>query len=271
MNYAANNLRDYYNSKYDQPKSDSEAILTLIKVYQTEMGEYTEKIGDGIGEVYRELLSKGLPSYYWILESIHRTAKKKEEKRHFGYMIGTLRNWSLYGFGKTLTDEEEEIYDFFKEVTCIELSSNARILISSLVGNYGALKVMRSISNLKDTDASTIFAEILGRSMIERYAESIPEVSVSSTPKKKALSPPKQASKRNQQRKPNDNLKLMISYIEDFLKANGVSRPTDIAIHLNELGFNNITPKNITSHLGTVMKNTGNVVKVGVGKYSLKK
>lgn len=270
MDYANKNLRDYYDTKYQQPKSDNEAILTIIKVYQTEMNDYSEKIGEGIHEVYRELLGKGLPSYYWLLEAIHRTSKKIEAKRSFGYIVGTLRNWSLYGFGNTVSDEEEEIFDFFKEVTGVELTGNSRKMISSLMGNFGAFKVMRSISGLKDNDVSVIFAEILGKAMMEKYNEYIVPIE---QPKKVLLNEEKPKPKQERSSKAKSTIKstgtqkAMIPYVVEFLKNNGVSRPTDIANHLNEKGFSNVTQRNITSHLSTVMKNA-NVVKVGIGQYS---
>jgi len=270
MDYAMNNLFDYYNQKYPLPKNDVEAINTIIRVYQTEIGDCNEKIGEGIGEIYRELLGKGQPAYYWFLEAIHRTSKKKEEKRSFGYIVGTLRNWSLYGFGNTLTGEEEEVYDFFMEVTGTQLTSESRKFISHLMGTYGALKLMRSIAALREVDASLMYAELLRRVTAEKYNENLglgkPKRINYITPLNGLPNPNRSVRKYN--RSTGDELKQLIHHVEEYLKTNGISTPTDIVNYLNANGFNKFTQKNISSYLVTVMKKTNKVVKVTTGQYA---
>ena len=283
IDYTLSNLRNHYDKIYDKPQSDSEAISLLCNVYSEEMKKtINQEVKDGIGEYYRQLLGKGLPSYYWILEAIHRTAKKREEKRHFRYVVGTLKNWSLYGFGNTYTGEEEEIFDYFSEITNFELTHDSRKVISALMGRYGAFKVMRNMPSVSQVDVALILSEILANKMIDRYdknnlkelstIESLPEGKTKEVSKVKTTKA--SSKKQDKNKKPTalrESTKLMILYVEEYLQSRkGYFSPTEIANFLIEKGYSNINPRNMTSNLTTIMKNSNHVVKVGTGKYQYK-
>lgn len=260
-----NNLRDYYDKQYSIPSTDSEAIKIILEVYEKEMGNITPAIKNGISEVYRELLGKGLPSYYWMLEAIHRTSKKKESKKSFPYIVGTLRNWSLYGFGNTLTNEEEEIYDYFTEITGLKITPDSRLLLSSIMGTFGAFKLMRTLPELKNIDLSVIVVEMLGRLMKEKYEPK-------SEPVRLAIietATTKQLPSAKQKKTPlsNDTNKAIKEIVELLSKSEKPLRPTDIANHLSEKGFTRFNQKNMTSNLLSFMNNEPKIVKIGIGQY----
>lgn len=268
IDFTYNNLRDYYDSRYTRPKSDSEAIETIANVYQETMGNLTPSTKTGIAEVYRELLGKGLPSYYWMLEAIHRTSKKRESKKSFPYIVGTLRNWALYGFGNTLTNEEEEIYDYFTEITGLKITPDSRKLLSSIIGTFGAFKLMRTMPELKDVDMSLVIVEMLGRVMREKYMSSeqtkivVDEIAVTIPP---VLTP---AQSVKSTRTPNNNTKEVIREVVELLKKSETAlRPTDIAKYLNDKGFSKFNQKNMTSQLMSFMNSDKKIVKIGTGKY----
>jgi hypothetical protein len=302
IDYSLINLRGHYDKKYNEiPKTDQEAISFLINVYSEEFRDRTpaQSVKDGIGEIYRELLGKGLPSYYWMLEAIHRTAKKRVEKRTFGYVVGTLRNWALYGFGNTLTDEEEELFDYFNEITGANITAESRKMITALLGRYGAIKLMRNLPDLRHIDVSVYLVEILARGMMDKYDEALPPP-VSNEPSRKDVTPINSvpALSDGKRTKPKDNSKdkskdkvkvnnpdrpkrkggiplsekskLMIMFVEDFVREKGTARPVEIAKYLMENGYDNVSQKNISSHMVTVLRNSEHISKVGKGIFEYK-
>ncbi|MCY9737469.1 hypothetical protein M5X17_27590 [Paenibacillus alvei] len=273
-------LKEYYDAKYHKPNNDVEAIEQIIEVYNNEMKiSPTQSIKDGISEIYRELLGKGLPAYYWLLEAVHRTAKKNEDKRTFGYIVGTIRNWTLYGFGNTLTGEEEEIFDYFTELTGLNITKDSRLMITSYMGTYGALKLMRTMPELKDVDISVIVAEILGRVMKEKYnPEYRQEINVALSENQKMITnqatnqPPKRAyTKRSTSSKAKDKRKQkeLTDLIQILEQSQEAVRPKDLADKLNQMGHKRFTNKNMTSNLNTFMNANSDIIKVDTGRYWL--
>lgn len=162
-------LETYYDERYNKPKNDHEALVVLWTVYKKEMKHFDATIKDGIAETYREMKSKGIPAFYWFLEAIHRTSKKKQIKHSYSYIVGMLRNWVLYGFGNTMTSEEEEVFTFFAEMADVEMSNDARHAVSALMGKYGSFKLMRVMHQLAAVDKGVLMADMLNRMMIERF------------------------------------------------------------------------------------------------------
>lgn len=164
-------MSTYYAEMYGNPTSDSDAINKLADIYEDLFDEVpTQEVKEGIAEYYRILINRGLPAYLWILEGLHVTSKKEKSKRNFPYVVGMLRTWMKYGFGHIPNQEEEELIEYFKEVTGFEVSLKARRVMQSLMGRFGLVKVTRMINELKnDTDMSLILMLQLQTMMEDKF------------------------------------------------------------------------------------------------------
>lgn len=164
-------LIEHYAEKYGTPANDEEAIKQLCIIYRELMNVVvmSKDVSDGIGEYYRLINHRDLPAFEWILEAIHVTSKKSQEKRNFKYIVGMLRQWLKYGFGHIPNSEEAEVIDYFEEVIGTGISAEARSVIENLMGRYGAIKVTRMIGSLdsSDLDISLVKANTL-KNLIER-------------------------------------------------------------------------------------------------------
>lgn len=164
-------MSQYYTSKYGTPKDDNDAIYKLVSIYKDLFGDIpTQEVKEGIGEYFRILTNRELPAYLWILESLHVTSKKDKSKRNFPYCVGMLRTWMKYGFGHIPNQEEEELAEYFHEVTGFDVSFKARRVLQTLMGKYGLIKVTRMINELKDeTDKSLLLMLQLQSMMDEKF------------------------------------------------------------------------------------------------------
>ncbi|MDR4436205.1 hypothetical protein [Bacillus tequilensis] len=141
----------YYTEKYGTPTSPSDAISKLVAMYRDLFDEIPkQEVKEGIAEYYRILCSRELDAYIWIAECLHVTAKKEKQKRTFAYCVGMLRSWMKNGFGHLPNQEEDELVDYFQEVTGFEVKHQARSVIQNLMGKYGIIKVTRMIGNLEN-------------------------------------------------------------------------------------------------------------------------
>lgn len=170
-------LKEYYEERYGKPNGDRETLDVLYDIFK-ELMHYnfvTAEVKEGISEYYRLIQNRGLPAYEWILEAFHVVSKKSVEKRNFPYVIGMLRGWLKFGFGHIPSQEEEEIVDYFQEVTGTEVSSDTRQLLQNMMGRYGVLKMTRMISSLpkeKDNlDLSKVMAEKLSELLASKYLD----------------------------------------------------------------------------------------------------
>jgi hypothetical protein len=177
-------LETYYEKEYGKPKDDNDAIEILQRVYRNKVRHSisTIEIRQGIAEYYRVLATKGLPAFVWMLEAIHSLAKKNPNKQTFPYMIGMIRQWMIHGFGHMPSQEEDEVTNYFLEITCLpEASVNAKRIIKNLMGTYGIVKLTRSIGELNDgmsLDLSLLFAEQLKNALEGKYASAKADVVV---------------------------------------------------------------------------------------------
>ena len=168
-------LIEHYADKYGKPNNDEEAIKQLCIIYRVLMNVVvlSKDVSDGIGEYYRLINHRGLPAFEWILESIHVTSKKSQEKRNFKYIVGMLRQWLKYGFGHIPNAEETEVMEYFEEVIGTSVSTEARGVIENLMGRYGAIKVTRMIGSLNsdDLDVSLVKANTLKNLIESKYPD----------------------------------------------------------------------------------------------------
>lgn len=166
-------LIEHYSEKYGKPKTDEDSIRQLCIIYRDLMNVVvlSKDVSDGIGEYYRVINHRGLPAFEWILEAIHVTSKKSQEKRNFKYIVGMLRQWLKYGFGHIPNAEETEIMEYFEETIGANISAEARSIIENLMGTYGAIKVTRMIGSLEtgDIDVSLVKANSLKELMQTKY------------------------------------------------------------------------------------------------------
>ncbi len=147
-------LKDFYLEKYGTPKNDLEAIKMLCLIYKDLIGNPSVEVTEGIAEYYRLITSRGLPAFYWLVEAFHVISKKAKEKQTMPYIIGMLRSWMKHGFGHIPSSEEEDVVNYVQEVVGTELSSDARNMIQTLLGTYGAVKCAIATSELKDCDVT---------------------------------------------------------------------------------------------------------------------
>lgn len=170
-------LKEYYEERYGKPSGDKETLEMLCNVFKDLM-QYnfiTNEVREGISEYYRLIQNRGLPAYEWMLEAFHVVSKKVSEKRNFPYVIGILRGWLKFGFGHIPSQEEEEIVDYFQEVTGTEVSSDTRQILQNLMGRYGVVRMTRVISSLpkekESLDLSKIMAELLSELLENKYTD----------------------------------------------------------------------------------------------------
>lgn len=166
----ADNLIQTYATRYEKPSDDSEAIAQLGDIFNDLMGYVSDDVREGIGEYYRILSNRSLPAFEWILEAMHVASKKGDQKRNFPYVVGMIRRWMKYGFGYIPSQEEEEVVDYFEEVTGMEVTTKARTVIQHLMGTYGAIKVTRMIGSLSK-DRDYYMACILKQLLEEKYSD----------------------------------------------------------------------------------------------------
>lgn len=168
-------LTEHYISKYGRPDTDEEAVRQLCVIYRDlfDVVVLSKDVSDGIGEYYRLIKHRGLPAFEWMLEAIHVTSKKSQEKRNFKYIVGMLRQWLKYGFGHIPNAEESEIMDYFEETVGVAVSTEARSVIENLMGTYGAIKVTRMIGSLEsgNIDVSLLKANTLRDLMKTKYTK----------------------------------------------------------------------------------------------------
>lgn len=163
-------MSKYYEKRYGKPINDNDAIKKLITIYDDLFGEpATQTVRDAIAEYYRIISSRDLPAYEWILEALHVTSKKDKEKRNFPYCVGMLRSWLKYGFGHIPNQEEDEIVEYFEEITGCEMTLQARRVLQNLMGKYGAIKVTRMLNELKDQDKAYMLMLYLQKIMDNKY------------------------------------------------------------------------------------------------------
>jgi len=171
-NAVADNLSETYAARYAKPKTDAEAIDKLVRIFKNLMGECPVEVKNGIGEYYRILANRQLPAFEWMAEAFHVASKKEEQKRNFRYVVGMLRSWMKFGFGHIPSQEEEEVVNYFEEVTGTRVTPQARLLIQYLMGTYGAIKVTQMIGKLeKECDVSMLMAQILKSYLENKYPE----------------------------------------------------------------------------------------------------
>lgn len=268
------NLKNTYDNLYGIQESQEQELSTITLAYKKEMKELTPEIERGIGETYREYLSKGAPVYYWMLEAIHSTSKKAVSKRSLNYVIGMLRNWSQYGFGSTKTSEEIELFDYFMEVTGVDMSPEARQVLISSMTKYGILKLMRVMPELKDVDVSLFYSQCLVRCLERKFEssqkttihyqniESLPEQKKSETSKENvkqiesssSQTIAKKKSSATQTRALDERRSLMLLEIQSFLEKNGESKVKDICAYLQSVGFDEVTSESFYSKIKGLMK-----------------
>lgn len=168
-------LIEHYTEKYGKPKTDEDSIRQLCIIYRDLMNVVvlSKDVSDGIGEYYRVINHRGLPAFEWVLEAIHVTSKKSQEKRNFKYIVGMLRQWLKYGFGHIPNAEETEIMEYFEEIIGDNISIDARSVIENLMGTYGAIKVTRMIGSLETDgiDVSLVKANLLKDLMQLKYSK----------------------------------------------------------------------------------------------------
>lgn len=164
-------MNQYYTNRYGTPSNDNDAIEKLIQIYKDLFHETpSTEVQEGIGEYYRIISGRDLPAYSWLLESLHVTSKKDKGKRNFPYAVGMLRTWLKYGFGHIPNQEEDELIEYFTEVTGYECSLKARRVLQTLMGKYGLIKVTKMINELKnDGDMSLIMMLKLSSIMDDKY------------------------------------------------------------------------------------------------------
>lgn len=173
-------MSQYYTNKYGTPTDDNDAIYKLTTIYKDLFGEIpAQDVKDGISEYFRIISNRELPAYLWILESLHVTSKKDKSKRNFPYCVGMLRTWMKYGFGHIPNQEEDELVEYFAEVTGFTVSYKARRIVQTLMGKYGLIKVTRMINELKgETDKSLLIMLQLDALMDEKYSTTHTQLSV---------------------------------------------------------------------------------------------
>lgn len=167
-------IKEYYDKIHGSvPLNENQAIEKVCKIYQEVMNvqELTVEIRQGIAEKYRLLNSHNLPAYYWLVEAIYVTSKKKPEKRTFKYLVGILKGWQRSGFGYSPSSEEAEIMDYIAEQTGIELGLESRKLLRTLLASYGLIKMTRIISQLKVSDGSFALALYLAELLRKNFGE----------------------------------------------------------------------------------------------------
>lgn len=165
-------LREHYFNKYGKPTSSEEEISFLNIVYGKLVGAVTADIREGISEYHEILTDRKLPALSWLFESFAEVNRKHMDKRNFGYIVGILRSWMKNGFKMQPNDEEEEIFDYFAQVTGVAINFESKELIRQLIGTYGAVRVTRIIGGLgKDADLSLQFAKVLREKIEQRFNE----------------------------------------------------------------------------------------------------
>ncbi|QNR70480.1 hypothetical protein IAQ67_28640 (plasmid) [Paenibacillus peoriae] len=166
------NLIETYAARYVTPKTDSEAIETLILVFKDILGDgsISNDVKDGIGEYFRILANRNLPAFEWLLEAFHVASKKEDHKRNFPYVVGMVRYWMKFGFGHIPAQEEEEVISYFEEVTGVGVTPRSRMLIQNLMATYGSIKVTIMISDLNvNKDISVLMAQLLKEYLDNKY------------------------------------------------------------------------------------------------------
>lgn len=275
-----NSLIDYYNKLYPKKKtfkSVNEEIDLLVEVYNEKMGYINEEVKEGIAEVYRELSAKGNPAFYWIIEAIFRTYKKRNEKRTFSYIVGTIRNWTLYGFGNTSTGEEGELIDYFKETTGIELSVESRNLLINLLSKYGIIKVMKNIPSLKEKDVSIVIMKLFEQYLKEQYEPNcspvnpVKEIGENRRVIKEIHSSSRQTGIRKKS-SPAQKKKIKQLVTQLFIDSypNPV-RPKDVYQHLIDNGIKEVNSKGMTALIQSISTSYFTIEKIGIGEYIYKK
>lgn len=165
-------LPAYIEEQYGLPKTDEEAIYLLQEIFQEQLKKSFLTMSDkeAIAEQYNLLIARGLPAFSWMAQAIHMASKKEAQKQNFRYIVGMLRQWMKWGFGHIPNEEENELADYFEEVTTLPISPDARQVLKTLMGEYGGIRVARMMPRLQDSeDLSLFMAKALSNILQERY------------------------------------------------------------------------------------------------------
>jgi hypothetical protein len=164
-------LQEFYFEKYGEPKNDIEAVRLLGTAYKELIGNLSSDTQEGIAEYYRIIANRGLPAFHWMVESFHVVSKKAGDKKTFNYVVGMLRSWLKNGFGHIPSTEEDDVVRFMQEVIGCELSVEARQVVQTLLGLYGATKTSFMLNGLKDVDYSYFMALSLRDLLANKFGE----------------------------------------------------------------------------------------------------
>lgn len=166
------NMEEYYAKRYGVPENDKDAIEKLYNIYADLFKDTPNSdIKEGIAEYYRILINRDLPAYTWLLEALHITSKKSTDKRNFSYIVGMLRTWMKHGFGYIPNQEEEEIVEYFEQVTGHEVTPKSRKLLQNLMGRFGCVKVTIMINKLKNNEDMSLLFMLKLRELCEENLE----------------------------------------------------------------------------------------------------
>lgn len=163
-------LEEYYFQRYGEPVNDIEAQGILVKVYEELLGAASPEVRGGIAEYFRIIQARQLPAFYWMMEAFHVLSKKVPAKRTFPYVVGMLRSWLKNGFGHIPSSEEDDVMHFFNEIIGFEMSREAKQVIQTLLGTYGAVKCAIAIPEIRGTDFSYFMAISLKDVLDAKYA-----------------------------------------------------------------------------------------------------
>lgn len=162
-------MSQHYINKYGEPKDNYDATYLLVSVYEELLEETaTQEVRDGIAQYYKMLSNRELPAYEWILECLAITSKKEKSKRNFAYCVGMLRSWMTYGFGHIPNQEEDELVDYFQEVTGFAVNYKSRRILQSLMGKYGVIKITKMIGALKDDEEKSLVMMLHLQALMEK-------------------------------------------------------------------------------------------------------
>lgn len=165
-------LPSYLEEKYGVPANDEEAVYFLQEIFKEQLKKSFLTMSDkeGLEEQYNLLMSRNLPAFKWIAEAIHIVSKKEEGKQNLRYIVGMMRHWMKWGYGHIPSEEEDELTDYFEEVTQLEMSPQARSVMKTLMGEYGGIKIARMMPKLKEEeDFSLILMQRLSLILNNKY------------------------------------------------------------------------------------------------------
>jgi hypothetical protein len=281
-------LEEYYYKLYGMPKNDNEAVQKLTKTYQKLMkrSQLTPEVTQGIAEQYRILNNKNLPAFIWMMEAFHMLSKKSISKQTFPYAVGMLRQWAVNGFGYMPKPEDEEVFNYFLDVTRLaEASIESKKVLCKLMAEYGVVKLTRVIGEFKrDTiDISKVFVDILGEAIKNKFG--VPMVVFDKSKSKvefvtddnfKVITEQPQAAapitklnaKRQYNRKGKDQIKSESKAVYDFILKNQKAQKLSDIIKATSCSIE--WTDNPSRKMLTIMNNQKSIVRAGYGQYAIK-